>query len=481
MTFRRHSMLRLALAAWLATAAAAWPSRDASCDGAVVRLDVSDGGGAQWGMPSALGPAVVGGRALRLVLADPPHGCNATDGVGPDDAILAVRGACSFADKAGSARRAGLLVVFNTARACVAAGGNASASLPPTVTVDGATGARLLAAAAVGARVTPTPAPVDGPDAGALLLFALAATAVAAGASLAADDEVKGGDAGALSPRSDAGARGPPLSLDTPAAAATFVAAAAGALLVAFLLPTIAYYGLTALFLLASGEAAARAASAAAARLGAPSSIGAAIGAALVAVWLALGPRAAWPAHDVLGLALLTALPRALRVPNFAAATALLGLAALNDVWWVFLQPRATGGRSVMVAVATATPALAFLAPLTRGGPHAGFALLGFGDVALPGAAVAFAARWDAARSPGAFPVTAVSAVAGYGVGLIATYAALLAGLGGGAGQPALLYLAPAVVGATAAALATRGHLRAAWAGLDAGAGESGESEPLAP
>ena len=479
-------MLRRALLAALAAAASAWPTRDASCDGALVRLELGDGGGTEWGMPSALGPAVERGGALRLVLAEPLHGCNKTTDVGPNDAVLSVRGACSFTDKAAAAPRAGLVVVFNPAPSCVAAGaGNASAaflaSLPPTVTVDGATGARLLAAAAVGAPVRAAPAPADGPDAGGLIIFGLAMTAVLAGATLAGRDEVKGGEA-AASPRDAPGSpRGPPLSLDSPAAAAAFVGAAAGALLLAFCLPTLAYLALTALFLCAAGEAAARGAASAAARLGAPAPThtGAAVGAALVAAWLALGPRVAWPAHDLLGLALLVSLPRALRVPNLAAATALVGLAACTDVWWVFLQPRATGGRSVMVAVATSTPALAFLAPLARGGPHAGFALLGFGDIALPGAVVAFAARWDAARAPGRFPATAAAAATGYGAGLVFTYAALLAGVGGGAGQPALLYLAPAVVGATATALAARGQLRAAWAGLDVRSGGSGDAEPL--
>ena len=98
-------MLRRALMAALAAAASAWPTRDASCDGALVRLELGDGGGTEWGMPSALGPAVERGGALRLVLAEPLHGCNKTTDVGPNDAVLSVRGACSFTDKAAAAPR----------------------------------------------------------------------------------------------------------------------------------------------------------------------------------------------------------------------------------------------------------------------------------------------------------------------------------------------------------------------------------------
>jgi len=58
-----------------------------------------------------------GGPPLRLGLADPAHGCNAS--ADPEQwtghAVLARRGACSFADKARAAQagNASLLILYN--------------------------------------------------------------------------------------------------------------------------------------------------------------------------------------------------------------------------------------------------------------------------------------------------------------------------------------------------------------------------------
>ena len=163
---------------------------------------------------------------------------------------------------------------------------------------------------------------------------------------------------------------------------------------------------------------------------------------------------------------------RSLRLPSFKIAALLLSLAAANDVFWVFIQPRITRAPSVMVTVASATPSLVLLAPGLRAGPHAPFFMLGFGDVALPGLAVAAAARWDAVRAQP--PWTAGAGVGGYVVGLALTFFALLRGVGGGAGQPALLYLCPCVLAAVGAAAGVRGQAAAAWAGLDGGEDEDG-------
>ena len=374
-------------------------------------------------------------------------------------------------------------------------------SLPPSVSVDAASGALLLAAAeARGSSVAAWQPDLRGPDWAAAILAVLAIVGVALGAELAARDEAR---ARGLLP-SDSARHGPtppddarPETVDSPAAAAAAVVAMACALLLAYVLPRVVGILLTGVFLVASGDGLARglravvgAASPRLASVGQGGSgvtpvgaTSAATAAAAAGAWLAWGPRTLWPLHDTLALALVVSVPRALRVPSLATATTLLLLAAANDVWWVFVQPRVTGGPSVMVAVATSasTPALALLAPLLRGGPRAGFALLGLGDIAVPGAAVACLARWDAkhlwhsahlsalARRP-----AAAAALAGYAAGLVATYAALLAGVGGGAGQPALLYLAPCTLGAAGVDALLRGELRARWAGLDAEAGGAG-------
>ena len=81
------------------------------------------------------------------------------------------------------------------------------------------------------------------------------------------------------------------------------------------------------------------------------------------------------------------------------------------------------------------------------------YALLGLGDVALPSLLVAFLGRYGDARGERAWRLTATSA---YAVGLLMAFAANEYVR---AGQPALLYLVPATVGAgLCTALATGGR-----------------------
>ena len=81
------------------------------------------------------------------------------------------------------------------------------------------------------------------------------------------------------------------------------------------------------------------------------------------------------------------------------------------------------------------------------------YALLGLGDVALPSLLVSFLGRYGDARGERAWRLTATSA---YAVGLLMAFAANEYWR---AGQPALLYLVPATVGAgLCTALATGGR-----------------------
>lgn len=105
------------------------------------------------------------------------------------------------------------------------------------------------------------------------------------------------------------------------------------------------------------------------------------------------------------------------------------------------------------------------------------------GDVALPGLLVVLTWRWDVTqRSLGARPSHyGPCALAGYAVGLTATYAALRVGLFGDAGQPALLYLVPSTLGTTCALAAVRSELGRLWTAdvdpesLRSGGGPAGE------
>lgn len=588
-----------------------------------------------YSLPSPFGPWPLPANAsaakpMRLLVAEPMDACKplaVVAGGGNSSsssfALLVARGGgCSFLEKVRRAKEAGAegVVVFNAgAQGCILLGvGNSSNSsssssagaaapsreeleaLPLTVSVDAATGARLLAAASDAARSSASsasassasasattllrifePVPSGVVDGSALVLGSLAVSGLLIGALLASRDEVKrrtgrrrrrtleGNDASASADgeeeeEEDDDDEVEPLAFSSLSDVVFVVALMASALLAAFFFPRAFSFILSALFVFGAGEATGSAASLFFARVfpsmrarevalpslpavlwgskGSSSGGGerereeegmeearnepapptatrttvvpaaTLAGFALVALpavlaWLLLGPRRVWPLHDLLALALVSSIPCALRLPSLRACAALLLLAACNDVFFVFGTPRLfPGTRSPMVSVATATPALVLLSPLQRGGPSAGFALLGFGDVVIPGACVAFAARWDALRrlrkeaaaaaaaspsSPSSslvacccFSATLWASVAGYALGLCLTYFALYHRLGGSAGQPALLFLSPCVLLATSAVLFLRGgggsgerggELRAAWRGLDSGRSSKGE------
>ena len=624
----------------------AWSSAssDPSCDGSTIVLELeeeqaaaaatspsspmptstSEGRLTFYSLPSPFGPWPLlpanasAARPMRLLVAEPIDACKelavATAAGGGNSsssspfALLVARGGgCSFLEKVTRAKEAGAegVVVFNAGgQGCIFLGvgrsSNSSSSsvappsreeleaLPLTVSVDAATGARLLAAAssdasrrssasASSSTTTTTttllrifdPVPSGLVDGSALVLGSLAVSGLLIGALLASQDEVKRRTTGRRRTRTSEGnaaaaasasaqeqeeeeeeeeeeeqqddeEEDEPLAFSTLSDVAFVVGLMASALLAAFFFPKIFSFLLAALFVFGASEATGSAASLCFARVfpsmaqrevAAPSLLllpdlwgkkgGTATetnnktvrastlaGFALVALpcalaWLLCGPRRVWPLHDLLALALVSSIPQALRLPSLKSCAALLLLAAANDVFWVFLQPLLfRGSRSVMVSVATATPALVLLSPLQRGGPQAGVALLGFGDVVVPGACVAFAARWDALRrlkeekkeeqqaaarggtfssfspsrshsiasSPLACFSSLWAAVAGYALGLCLTYFALSHRLGSSAGQPALLYLSPCVLSFTSVALCLRGgrrELGAAWRGLD--------------
>ena len=96
------------------------------------------------------------------------------------------------------------------------------------------------------------------------------------------------------------------------------------------------------------------------------------------------------------------------------------------------------------------------------------FSMLGLGDIVIPGVFVALLLRRDAAAGKrgargapraGARPLFP-AAFGGYVAGLAATIVVMVAF---DAAQPALLYIVPAVLGATAAAAAVDGDAKGVW------------------
>ena len=95
-----------------------------------------------------------------------------------------------------------------------------------------------------------------------------------------------------------------------------------------------------------------------------------------------------------------------------------------------------------------------------------GSSLLGLGDIIIPGLLVLYAVRADLAlaRLPWRGPYVVANVIA-YVLGLFLAFVAVyLSGLG----QPALLYLIPAILSATFAVAWRRGEVDVIWRGLDA-------------
>ncbi|KAL6768103.1 PSL2 [Auxenochlorella protothecoides x Auxenochlorella symbiontica] len=482
-----------------------------------------------YGYPSAIGRAIPASPtgSMHLELAAPPHACAAVSPPAlPLSAALVSRGECDFVQKALALAAAGYsaMILVDSAPGCVFMSANDTAAAGAleiqAATITAVAGRRVrdaLCASPAGLDVGLwAPAPC-GPDLAGPLLWALAVGCVALGSALAAAAQRRALDA--PPPKdSDSEAEGPRARADP-----GFVVSRVGAggfVVVASTLLLLFYYLdddwlaslLTFVFMAACWSPLAEALAAAVelalwraprlrASLNDPAPlplfgpVGLLQAVSVVAtvttidIWREHRDAGwAWAVQDAMGAALLVSLLRTVRLPDLATACILLPLAFLYDVWWVFLQPLVTGGPSVMVEVAGGGAGgprfpMVLLAPTPGLGDNPAMAILGLGDVALPGLLVVLTWRWDVTqRFLGVRPSHyGPCALAGYAVGLTATYAALRVGLFGDAGQPALLYLVPSTLGTTCALAAARSELGRLWTAdvdpesLRSGGGPAGE------
>jgi hypothetical protein len=218
--------------------------------------------------------------------------------------------------------------------------------------------------------------------------------------------------------------------------------------------------------------------------------------------------------HNLLGCALCTVFISTLRFPSLKIATLCLTLLVAYDIFWVFCSEYFFA-KNVMVEVATKVASN----PLYEAGQQLHFdmvkyvaptielpiklmfpnyetgrmVMLGLGDIALPGALVAFALRCDvdiareksaaegldedvevgkggtdSSKTMTAAPVTALFnyTMAGYFLGLIAAFVGnTLSGLP----QPALIYLVPGVLLAMMGKAWQMGQLKNVWHGPSKG------------
>ncbi|KAG9072630.1 Signal peptide peptidase-like 2A [Linnemannia hyalina] len=110
----------------------------------------------------------------------------------------------------------------------------------------------------------------------------------------------------------------------------------------------------------------------------------------------------AWIFQDILGGFTISLMLKVLKAPSMSSPTLLLLTAFIYDVFFVFVTPYLTStGESIMEAAATGaaltvkeTIPMLFRVPSFR--PNGGEAMLGFGDVVLPGILVTFLRECDA-------------------------------------------------------------------------------------
>lgn len=148
-----------------------------------------------------------------------------------------------------------------------------------------------------------------------------------------------------------------------------------------------------------------------------------------------------WLLNNILAIFLALAFLKTLRLSKLAPGMLLLGLLFFYDIFWVFLSPYfTTGGKSVMVAVATGLdiPIKLVMPHFTSDYPTSACSLLGLGDILVPGIFIIFMSRFgfEMVNSPVYFR----GALIAYTLSLFACYASLWIYK---AAQPALLYIVP--------------------------------------
>ncbi|GMF65495.1 unnamed protein product [Phytophthora lilii] len=177
-----------------------------------------------------------------------------------------------------------------------------------------------------------------------------------------------------------------------------------------------------------------------------------------------------WPIQDLMAMTVCVVFIDIVRLPNLRVATSLLTAAFLYDVFFVYISPLIFGS-NVMVDVASGGGSTSLGSGATEGGEergtvatlqptpmvlsvpltfsvYGGEALLGLGDIIIPGLLIAFCLRYDYScgqlLSRGYFCVS----VGAYAVGLMAANVMAIALRNVVAGQPALMYVVPTMLGA---------------------------------
>lgn len=477
-------------------------------------VDVVQGGNVQErvrnAVPASFGRvlAVEKSTTYRLVRGEPADGCTTVQKLENDTAVLLDRGSCTFVEKAINVQNAGggLVVVVNNQTQAFqmgCAGGTepdqGGAVKIPAVMIDAGNGHMLVelveqqGESQVDVAVYRPKVPVL--DLSAVVLLLLAVCTIAAGTWWTVCDDHAG--ITLLSMHGEVASDGQEehenfALLLTEWNAVMFVLVASSVLLVLFLFMSDLFMILLILiFALAAFQSLLYFTqpliesvfpSFRAEKVEYPffgenprsSVIGIPLNLAIVVVWVVFRhSNWSWMLQDLMGVSLMVFILRQFRLPNLRVASVLLPLAFIYDVWWVFIQPRVFHDQSVMVSVATGA-SLREEIPMLLKVPHimnplGGYALLGYGDVILPGLLVVLNMHIDlrldywegkTGRVLGGYYYPSLM---GYVVGLMLTYIALIFNVGGQNGQPALLYLVPCTLGTTVVLALVRGEFFKLW------------------
>ncbi|KAI1291097.1 Minor histocompatibility antigen H13 [Halotydeus destructor] len=160
-----------------------------------------------------------------------------------------------------------------------------------------------------------------------------------------------------------------------------------------------------------------------------------------------------WIANNIFGIAFAVNGVELLHLNSVTTGCILLGGLFFYDVFWVF-------GTDVMVTVAKSFEApikLVFPQDLLENGLSAtNFAMLGLGDIVIPGIFIALLLRYDKSLKRGSYTYFNTAFIA-YILGLVMTIVVMSYFKHA---QPALLYLVPACIGLPLLVAAVKGDLK---------------------
>jgi len=202
-------------------------------------------------------------------------------------------------------------------------------------------------------------------------------------------------------------------------------------------------------------------------------------GASLSATWyINRHANWAWTIQNVLGIFLMLLVLETLKLPTMKASTTLLSCLFLYDIFFVFITPLFTStGESVMEKVAIGNgekehmpmvitmPNL--VSPQSECLGSRGMSVLGYGDVIIPGLFITFLRSVDlkilengGESSRGS--VYFVGGIVAYVVGLLLTHVGLRIMR---TAQPALMWIVPTLFISTFGLASLRGELKSLWSG----------------